>query len=142
MDIKKNNAPKVVGAVKNEFGTRLSYKVTCQKCQKVDYVAINASKSKQLCRLCAQEVLKVYEAGRFVSAQNKSCNCSKCSKQFVMDEKVLQKKITNKQDILCSDCYLGFDIWRGKANKSFSLPDSKLIKTTPYTILRKSKHEQ
>ena len=64
MHIKNNSAPKVVGAVKNQFGTRLSYKVTCQKCQKIDYVAINASKSKQLCRICAQEVLKVYEAGR------------------------------------------------------------------------------
>ena len=142
MNIKNNSAPKVVGAVKNQFGTRLSYKVTCQKCQKIDYVAINASKSKQLCRICAQEVLKVYEAGRVISSQNKSCNCTKCSKSFVLDAKVLQKKITNKQDILCSDCYLGFDVWRGKANRNIALSNSQFIKTTPYTILRKSKNEQ
>lgn len=133
-------ATKIVGEPKGEFGTRLSQRVTCEKCQKIDYVTVKLSKIHQkFCRSCAQDVLKVYEVGRHILEENKKCMCEKCGKNFFMKDILLAKKHENAQEILCFDCHKGFDVWRGKASNSPSLIITEFIKTSSCTVLRKSK---
>lgn len=104
--------PKIVGAPRNEHGTRLSQRVECSKCNKTDYVPVKLDKAKAaFCRECAEKLLFAYDQGRHIAQREISCRCAQCHRDFAMAEDIAQKK----QEPLCPDCYRGFDVWRGKA---------------------------
>lgn len=138
---KKNFEPRqvkdqrrVVGLARNEFGTRLCQRVECRKCQKVDYVAIRVSSEKeQFCRDCAEKFLGAFDPGRHIEAKKASRICEQCHKDFFVNESTAFKK----DQLLCIDCYRGFEIWRGRMGQSANRATS-LVKTgTKTTIIRK-----
>lgn len=102
--------PKVVGLPRNEFGTRLCQRVQCEKCEKVDYVPVRVSLSKhQFCRDCAEKFLAAYDQGRHIAEREVSRICGQCHRDFSVKESVAMKK----DQILCADCFRGFEVWRG-----------------------------
>jgi|HubBroStandDraft_6_1064221.scaffolds.fasta_scaffold505846_1 hypothetical protein len=119
---------RVVGLARNEFGTRLSQRVQCKKCHKVDYVSVRVSSDKdQFCRDCAESILGAFE-GRLIEAKTIKI-CEQCHKDFLVDE------ITAHKKGLCDDCFRGFEIWRGRIGSRSSA--HILIKTGIKTTIRK-----
>lgn len=128
--------PKIVGLPRNEFGTRLSQRVTCDKCHKIDYVPVRVgAKSDALCRDCAEKILLAYDAGRQILEKTVSCRCHQCNRPFALAESVYQKV----EQALCMDCYRGFEVWRGKADLTSSTRHHRpvLMKIGTHLTLRK-----
>lgn len=102
---------KVVGRPRTEFGTRLSHRISCEKCAKVDYVPMRVSSTQsKFCRDCAEKLLSAYEQGRHIAEPQVYRICCQCRRDFLVNESVAQKR----EDILCRDCFRGFDVWRGR----------------------------
>jgi len=100
----------IVGGERNGHGTRISRKVVCTKCQKVDYVAVSRSKKGEslFCRDCAKSVMSAYEKGTKIKPQMEAVVCTQCSKPFEYP-----RFAPRDGPILCSDCHKGFEVWRG-----------------------------
>jgi hypothetical protein len=133
----KGLAPRVLGSSRNHFGTRVSQRVECEKCLKIDYVSIHltAAKSK-FCRICAENLLGAFEQGRSVAKQKISLQCDQCQREFEVAESLARKKTAP----LCLDCYRGFFIWRGKADRKNIAPQTRqrLIKIGLRSTFRKN----
>jgi len=128
--------PKIVGMPRNEFGTRLCQRVTCDKCHKVDYVPVRVgAKSDALCRDCAERILLAYDAGRHIQEKTVSCQCHQCNRTFALAESVYEKV----EQALCTDCYRGFEVWRGKADITSQARNRQpvLTKVGTHVTLRK-----
>src|ERR1700688_3702455 len=111
--IRKRPSLKVVGAPKNEFGTRLCQRIQCQECKKVDHVSVRVAKAKsKFCRECAEKYLNSIDMGRFIGKTMVGRVCMQCKESFKVNEEIAQKK----EELMCLDCYRGFDVWRGKVS--------------------------
>lgn len=144
MDPRKRNIiraqPKVVGMPRNEFGTRRSSRVTCSKCQKVDYVPVKTSdKSDQLCRDCAEKILATYDQGRQIVEKKVTRTCHQCLRSFAVNEALTKKR----DDLLCNDCLRGFEVWRGspRARRSSTTTRRILVKVGSKTSFRKNAND-
>ena len=129
--------PKVVGAPRNEHGTRLCQRVQCEKCEKVDYVAVRVNSAKsQLCRDCAEKFLAAYDQGRHIAERQVNRICDQCHREFSVKEAVAQKK----EQLLCPDCFRGFDVWRGSTLDDRSTANSRpvLLRMGSRTTFRKN----
>lgn len=131
-------SPKIVGAARNAFGTRLCERVECSRCHKVDYVSFKVSSAKtKYCRTCAEKLLETYECGRHVEQKRLKLPCQQCRTEFSVSEAVAQKK----QDLLCPDCLRGFETWRGKVTDGDAHKSTHLIKRNSTVVLRKFTHD-
>jgi hypothetical protein len=129
--------PKVVGAPRNEFGTRLCQRVQCEKCQKIDYVAVRVSLARsRFCRDCAEKYLAAYDRGRHINERQVSRICGQCRRDFLVKEAIAQKK----EQLLCADCFRGFDVWRGSATDRRSAASARavLLRIGSRTTFRKN----
>jgi hypothetical protein len=138
--LRKNSiskTPKVVGLARDAFGTRLSQRVICVKCQKTDHVPVRINADKDMfCRACAEKILKTFDQGRRIDEKKISRVCNQCNANFMVDESLALKR----DILLCQDCYRGFDVWRGKA----ATKDKKrvvLTKIGAKTTFRKNIHD-
>lgn len=132
--------PKMVGAARNAFGTRLCQRIECSRCNKTDYVSMKISSAKiKYCRSCAERLLTTFEVGRVVGEKQLQRNCDKCKNEFLVSETVANKKI----ELLCADCYRGFEVWRGKvpADSARIKNHRLIIKSGAKTIIRKIVHD-
>lgn len=128
---------KIVGTARNAFGTRLCQRIECSRCKQVDYVPLRVKDAKTVyCRACAEKWLLTYESGRAVSEKQLKRNCNQCHVEFLVNEKVALKR----EELLCKDCYRGFEVWRGKVqdNKDSKQPRYIIKKNGTATILRKT----
>jgi hypothetical protein len=128
--------PKVVGQARNEHGTRLSQRVVCAKCLRVDYVPVKVALAKDtFCRDCAERLLFAYDQGRHIAEKTVICSCVQCHCDFKMAEALAQKK----EQIMCPDCHRGFTVWRGKAISKDNGKHGRLVLTKigSHTTLRK-----
>lgn len=111
-DLAGPRSPRVVGLARNEFGTRLCQRVVCGKCQKVDHVSVRVAAAKdKFCRDCAEKVLATFDQGRHIADKQVSRQCEQCHRDFLVSEAITKKK----PQLLCLDCYRGFEVWRGKS---------------------------
>lgn len=138
--IKKNfnaSLPKVVGAPRNEFGTRLCQRVQCEKCEKVDYVPVRVNAARnRFCRDCAEKFLHAYDQGRHIAEREVFRVCGQCRRDFLVKEFLAEKR----DDLLCSDCFRGFEVWRGSAldnRRTTSSSRSVLLRMGSRTTFRK-----
>lgn len=134
------HSPKVVGAARNGFGTRLCQRIECSRCHQVDYVSLKIAGAKtKYCRACAEKLLETYEAGRLIAPKRLKCVCNQCRIEFNVSESVA----TKKDELLCPDCYRGFEVWRGKVSAARNVRNmSYLIKKSgTTTILRKTAND-
>lgn len=132
-----SHSPKVVGAARNAFGTRLCQRIECSRCHQVDHVSLRIAGAKtKYCRACAEKLLETFEAGRQVAAKMLKRHCSKCQCEFQVSEAIALKK----EDLMCKDCYRGFEVWRGKVSEGKNTKDSSYLikKNGTNTILRKT----
>jgi len=106
----KYDTPRVhiVGGERNGHGTRISRKITCQKCGKLDYVAVSRTKASAFCRDCAKTEMRAYEKGTKIDCEKMEVSCCQCKKTFDFP-----KLAKNVDSLLCRDCYQGFEIWNG-----------------------------
>jgi len=129
--------PKVVGLARDTFGTRLCQRVTCVKCQKIDHVSVRVNADKDMfCRECAEKILATYDQGRQIAETQIRQTCKQCKANFMVNVNLAMKR----DDLLCPDCFRGFDVWRGK----IAAKDKKrvvLIKTGAKTTFRKNIHD-
>lgn len=131
----------VVGGVRNEHGTRICRKVTCEKCRSVDYVAVSRSKKGDslYCRKCAKDEIGAFEKGTKIKSEMVSVECSTCAKPFEFP-----KWIQKRGPVFCSDCHQGFEVWRGSLDTPVDERSTALLSRRPAgTLLRKklnSKH--
>jgi hypothetical protein len=130
------NEPRIVGEVRNEFGTRLCQRIECSRCHKVDYVAKRIAKAKTIyCRDCAERLISTFESGRKLSEKKISSICVKCKIEFSINEEIALKR----EELQCPDCYRGFEVWRGKlASQAAKESPSLIIRGKSNTILRKA----
>jgi hypothetical protein len=129
--------PKIVGLPRNAFGTRLSQRVQCEKCAKVDYIPVRVNAAKpQFCRSCAEQFLSAYDQGRQIAEKRVYRVCGQCHSDFLVNELIARKK----DHILCDDCHRGFEVWRGraKAGRNHNQTQSLLLKKGPRTTFRKN----
>lgn len=132
-----SHSPKVVGAARNAFGTRLCQRIECSRCHRVDHVSLRIAGAKtKYCRACAEKLLETYEAGRLVAAKLLKRSCNQCRVEFEVSESIALKK----DELMCKDCYRGFEVWRGKASEAKNTKDSSYLikKNGTTTILRKT----
>ncbi len=128
---------KIVGMARNVFGTRLCQRIECSRCHEIDYVPLRIKDAKTIyCRACAEKLLLTYEAGRAISEKQFKRNCSQCRCEFLVNETVALKK----EELMCKDCYRGFEVWRGKAQDVKDGKQARYIikKSGTATILRKT----
>jgi hypothetical protein len=109
------DGPKYIGGPRNEFGTRVAKRITCSRCGNVDHVPYAPKDStKALCRACAVEVLKTYEAGTKVRMPTKPAVCNLCGTPFA-----LPITAEDDGDPLCPNCLRGFTTWQGSVDVPF-----------------------
>lgn len=132
----EDDAPAFVGGPKNQFGTRVARRITCSRCGEVDHVPhAPRDLSRALCRSCAREVLKTYEAGTRVPVPMQPAVCSLCKKPFALPAKV---ELTD--EILCPDCLRGFATWTGGIDSAWeSRQDVVLEQRVGGTLVRRRK---
>lgn len=135
----ENDTPRVliVGGERNEHGTRICRKITCGKCQKVDYVAVSRTKKGDTfyCRDCAKTEISAYEKGTRVKCEMVDVNCGQCAKVFTYP-----KAFKRNGSLLCSDCYSGFEVWRGSLEQAVHERDmSNLARRPAGTLLRSNR---
>ena len=127
----------IVGGERNEHGTRICRKVTCIKCHQVDYVSVSRAKKCDIlfCRNCAKDEIRAHEKGTKIKCQTSKVRCNQCTKFF--DFPVAMQK---KGPLYCSDCFKGFEVWRGSREKPIADNSSLLIsKRRAGTLLRTNK---
>lgn len=125
---------RIVGSSRGEFGTRISRKVVCEKCQKVDYVSVSFAKknTRLFCSLCAESEIGAVEFGRAMKPDLIDCKCSQCKKNFQFPQ-----HLKKRGPLLCADCHQGFEIWSGSLAKSPKERESGVISRRPAgTVLR------
>ncbi|MBL4817674.1 MAG: hypothetical protein JKY15_00395 [Deltaproteobacteria bacterium] len=124
----------MVGGARNPHGTRISRKVTCQKCGKEDHITTRPSKTLgAFCRACAVEALKVVDDGKKSPRVMKDHSCSNCQQIFR-----LPAHIELEKESLCFDCLKGFEAWSGSAEMTPDMRASiKLEKRSSGVMLRK-----
>jgi len=108
---RRDEAPhaKSVGGARNEHGTRISRRVECTRCGKVDHVPWTKKDVKgALCRSCAADVLKLYEVGTKKRAETREVECNLCGIPFA-----LPVTVEDDGDLLCPSCLRGFTVWQG-----------------------------
>jgi CxxC-x17-CxxC domain-containing protein len=111
-----NEGPRFVGGPRNEFGTRIARRVTCARCGTSDHVPfVPKDPSKALCRSCAAEVLKTYEAGVRVRTPTRMTTCNLCGTPFD-----LPITAEDDGDPLCPSCLRGFTAWQGSVDVPFA----------------------
>jgi ribosomal protein S14 len=111
------DGPKFVGGPRNEHGTRVARRVTCQKCGTSDHVPyVPKNPANALCRNCAAEVLKTFEAGTKAPMEMKPAVCSLCGTPFQLPSTVVFEK---DQLPLCRSCLRGFATWQGSKDVPF-----------------------
>jgi len=107
--------PQVVGGERNEHGTRISRRVECSRCGKVDHVPWGKRDRKgALCRSCAAETLKAFEIGTKKKVETRPVTCNLCGKPFD-----LPKNVEDDGDLLCVTCLRGFFAWQGDVDSSW-----------------------
>lgn len=112
----KEGEPRFVGGARNEHGTRVARRVTCARCGTADHVPyVPRDQSKALCRACAAEVLRTYEAGTTVRAEMRSIKCTLCGTPFDLPVTV----DLEDRDPLCKNCLRGFAVWQGSVDVPF-----------------------
>ncbi|MCA9508535.1 MAG: hypothetical protein KC505_08955 [Myxococcales bacterium] len=133
---KRTPMPKVVGAARNSFGTRVCQRIECSRCHQVDYVSLKIGGAKtKYCRTCAERLLETYESGRLVQQKKLKCTCMQCKCEFEVNEAIVLKK----KELLCRDCLRGFEVWQGKISQSNDEKKmSYVIKRSKTTVLRKA----
>lgn len=113
----KDEGPKFVGGPRNEHGTRIARRVTCARCGTADHVPyVPKDPGKALCRTCAVEVLKTYEAGVKVRMPTRSTKCNLCGTPFE-----LPVSAEDDGDPLCPSCLKGFTSWQGSIDTPFEV---------------------
>ena len=111
------DGPKFVGGPRNEHGTRIARRVTCTKCGTSDHVPyVPKNPANALCRNCAAEVLKTFEAGTKAPMELKAAVCSLCGTPFQLPSTVVFEK---DQLPLCRSCLRGFATWQGSKDTPF-----------------------
>lgn len=128
--------PKVVGAARNEFGTRLCKRVQCEKCEKVDYVPVRSK--NEFCRDCAEKMFAAFEQGRHIAEREVHRVCGQCRRDFPMRESLAEKK----DQVLCPDCFRGFEVWRGKNVRSHHEHRPVLLRMGSRTTFRKNTNDK
>jgi len=104
----------VVGGPLNDFGTRISTRVVCKKCRRVDHVSARVRYRKNLlCSACAQKELKTLEFGIQGPKQTKPCTCFTCQIVFELPEHV-----EDDGEKVCRDCLAGIAGWSGSLTES------------------------
>jgi CxxC-x17-CxxC domain-containing protein len=107
--------PRFVGGPRNEHGTRIARRVTCARCGTSDHVPYVPSDPRlALCRACAVEVLKTYEAGVKVRMPTRTTKCNLCGTPFQMPVAA-----DDDGDPLCPSCLRGFTAWQGSVDVPF-----------------------
>lgn len=135
--IKNETRPLIVGGVRNEHGTRICRKITCGKCQKLDYVSVSRSKKGGpiYCRNCAKEEIRAYEKGTKIKSEMIEVICSQCSISFEFPKWIQKQGI-----LLCSDCHHGFEVWRGSLETPIEERSAASISRRPAgTLLRNNR---
>lgn len=111
-----DEGPKFVGGPRNEHGTRVARRVTCARCGTADHVPyVPKDPTKALCRTCAADVLKTYEAGVRVRVQTRKTMCNLCGAPFD-----LPVSAEDDGDPLCPSCLRGFTSWQGSVDVPFA----------------------
>jgi DNA-directed RNA polymerase subunit RPC12/RpoP len=127
-----------VGLPRTQFGTRLCHRIICENCEKVDYVSIKVANDRsKFCRACAEKILKKYEVGKIVPKNKTQKKCPQCYQDFLAFMELTLKK----DEILCPDCFHGFQVWRGQARKNVN-KDKTLKFSSNNTVLRKKNYER
>jgi hypothetical protein len=104
----------IVGGPLNEFDTRISTRVVCKKCRRVDHVSARVRYKKSLlCSACAQKELKTLEYGIQGPKPTKRCTCFTC--QIVFD---LPEHVEDDGEKVCRDCLAGIAGWSGSLSES------------------------
>jgi protein-arginine kinase activator protein McsA len=127
----------MVGGERNGHGTRICRKVTCGKCQKVDYVAVSRFKKEDslFCRECAKDELLAFEKGTRMKPEMDEVICCQCAKPFTFP-----KGLRKAGPLMCSDCYQGFEVWRGSLDKPAHEQEMAHLPRRPAgTLLRTNK---
>lgn len=117
------DGPKYVGGPRNEHGTRIARRVTCARCGTSDHVPyVPKDPARALCRTCAAEVLKTYEAGVKVRMPTRTVACNLCGTPF-------QLPITAEDDgdPLCPSCLKGFTTWQGSVDVPFEVRSDVVV---------------
>ena len=123
--------PYRVGGPLNHFGTRRRRRIECQACGKVDYVAFVPKEGKKVyCRDCAREELSLFEESEEFPTEDQSVVCPECGRTFICP-----KHVPVSEDLLCVDCYKGFETWQGVKGASPEANDYQ--KGSSGTILRR-----
>lgn len=124
-----------VGGARNVHGTRISKRITCEKCGAEDHIVSRPQKGRPVwCRACAQEAIQAFEIGVQMPFQKVEKICSVCGCTFLFPAHIVPKN----EQLLCLDCLKGFDIWRGSVNMSPETREKMTLETRPSgTLLRK-----
>ena len=101
-----------VGGARGAHGTRISRRVKCARCGKVDHIGVRVRDAAHAyCRACAQEVLLAYEVGvARPDPERAALSCPICQASFVPPPNLPE----DVDDVLCRDCLRGFAGWQGK----------------------------
>lgn len=111
------DGPKFVGGPRNEHGTRIARRVTCARCGTSDHVPfVPKDPALALCRNCAMEVLKTYDAGVKVRMPTRMTKCNLCGIPFA-----LPITAEDDGDPLCPSCLKGFTSWQGSIDTPFEV---------------------
>lgn len=137
--VQSSDTPRVliVGGERNGHGTRICRKVVCNLCAKVDYVAVSRTKKDDslYCRDCAKSAMSAFEKGTKIKPVMEDVVCNQCSKAFEYP-----KAARRDGPLLCSDCYKGFETWRGSlAAPVHERGHTHLSRRPAGTVLRSNK---
>lgn len=133
--IPERKTPLIIGGVRNEHGTRISRKVTCEKCKQVDYVSVSRAKKGDglFCRNCAKNEIGAFEEGTRIKPEMALVSCAQCAKPFDFP-----KWIHKQGPLMCSDCHKGFEVWQGSLHTPLDERSSNILQRRPAgTVLRK-----
>jgi hypothetical protein len=119
----RDEGPKFVGGPRNEHGTRIARRVTCMRCGTHDHVPfVPKDPAMALCRNCAAEVLKTYEAGVKVRMPTRMTKCNLCGTPFA-----LPITAEDDGDPLCPSCLKGFTSWQGSVDTPFEVRSDVVV---------------
>ncbi|MBL93322.1 MAG: hypothetical protein CMH56_16100 [Myxococcales bacterium] len=127
----QKRSPYRVGGPLNHFGTRRRRRIECQACGKTDYVSFVPKEGQKVyCGTCAREELSLYEEGEEFPTEANPVVCPECSRTFNCPS-----HIPVSEDLLCPDCFKGFETWKGA--KGGSQETKNYEKGPSGTILRR-----
>lgn len=126
-----------VGGARNEFGTRISRRITCTRCGKEDHVPfVPKDASRALCRDCAAEVIRTYEEGVRVRTPTKPAKCNLCGTPFD-----LPITAEDDGDPLCKNCLQGFTTWRGSLDTPFAERERQVLEPRRAGTMLRKRHD-